>query len=53
MDGLPDPLTCPDCGILLRDGNTGLECPLCGRVEPYDAIERPLGRDDLLSIRGG
>lgn len=53
MDGLPDPLTCPDCGILLRDGETGLECPEHGLVEPYPAIERPEGVDDLPGLHGG
>lgn len=53
MDGLPDPLTCPNDGILLRDGKTGLECPLCGHIEPYDAPERPPGADDLPGLHGG
>lgn len=53
MDGIPDPLTCPDCGIVLRDGETGLECPLCGRVEPYPDIKRPAGADDLPGLHGG
>lgn len=53
MDGIPDPLTCPDCGILLRDGETGLECPEHGLVEPYPDIKRAEGADELPGLYGG
>ncbi len=53
MDGLPDPLTCPDCGTLLRDGKDGLECPEDGLIEPYPDIDRPEGADDLPGLHGG
>ena len=53
MDGLPDPLTCPDCDTLLRDGVTGLECPEHGLVEAYPDPGRPTGADDIPGLHGG
>lgn len=53
MDNLPDLITCPGCGILLRDGINGLECPSCGHTEPYDDVKRPGDADGLAGINGG
>ena len=52
-DALPDPLTCPHCRIVLRDGDTGLGCPACGHRIAYDATERPDDPDELPGIHGG
>lgn len=53
MDGIPDPLVCADCGVLLRDGEKGLECALCGLVEPYPNLKRPRDGDGLPGLYGG
>jgi uncharacterized Zn finger protein (UPF0148 family) len=50
---LPDTQACPDCGVLLRDGDAGLECPACGHTIAYDAVHLPEGVDTADGIRGG
>lgn len=52
IDGLPDPLVCPHCGVLLRDGPDALVCPECGHRELYPNIDYP-GDGGIPGIRGG
>lgn len=49
----PDPLVCPDCGVLLRDDATGLVCPACGHTIAYDGTNRPDGVDKHPGVHGG
>ena len=53
QNGHMDPLVCPDCRVLLRDGRDAFECPECGHRGPYDDVNRPDGADDLPGLPSG
>jgi predicted RNA-binding Zn-ribbon protein involved in translation (DUF1610 family) len=50
---LPTPTVCHDCGILLRDGVEGLECPACGHTIAYAAVFLPAYPGTGPGIHGG
>lgn len=52
MLDLPDPLVCPDCRVLLRDGRGAFECPECGHRESSAASARPDEADGLPGVCG-
>jgi len=41
MDEQIPTLTCPECGVLLRDGTDALVCPEHGTIEPYPDVQMP------------
>lgn len=52
LDALPDPLVCPTCHVLLRDGAHGLTCASCGHTERWEETQRPEDGDAIPGIRG-
>lgn len=45
--------TCPDCGVVMRDGTDDIACPNCGHSIPLENIKKPIDEFDGPAIHGG
>lgn len=45
--------TCPECGVVMRDGKDDIACPNCGYGIPLGESKKPTEEFDGPAIHGG